>query len=224
MAAARARDGTDLEARTRLLEGAAAAGQALAERGLYLGHAMAQAVGGRYGIAHGASNALCLPPAMRFNAGVVPSAMTAVPVERVEELSRLAGYERLRDLGVPEEDIDELGDPRRRAAGREGQPSARDRHRGGRVVPLGLVATAVGFAHGRPPNEEFLMPRNRLLTAAAVVVGVALIVVAAIYWAEPAKSLPGFFPGHEAGSGHHHTKHGIAALVVGLAVLAFAWF
>ena len=68
------------------------------------------------------------------------------------------------------------------------------------------------------------MPRNRLLTAAAVVVGVALIVVAAIYWAEPAKSLPGFFPGHEAGSGHHHPKHGIAALVVGLAVLAFAWF
>jgi alcohol dehydrogenase class IV len=70
---------------------------------------MAQAVGGRYGIAHGASNALCLPPAMRFNAGTVPWAMTAVPVERVEELARLAGYERLRDLGVPEEDLDELG-------------------------------------------------------------------------------------------------------------------
>ena len=44
-------NGSDLEARTRLLEGAAAAGEALAERGLYLGHAMAQAVGGRYGIA-----------------------------------------------------------------------------------------------------------------------------------------------------------------------------
>jgi multisubunit Na+/H+ antiporter MnhB subunit len=68
------------------------------------------------------------------------------------------------------------------------------------------------------------MPRNRLLTAAAVVIGVALIVVAVVYWVEPAKSLPGFFPGHEAGSNHRHTKHGIAALVVGLAVLAFAWF
>jgi len=102
-------DGSDLEARTRLLEGAAAAGEALAERGLYLGHAMAQAVGGRYGIAHGASNALCLPPAMRFNAETVPWAMTAVPVERVEELARLAGYERLRDLGVPEKDLDGLG-------------------------------------------------------------------------------------------------------------------
>jgi maleylacetate reductase len=61
-------DGRNLEARTRLLEGACDAGHALAERGLYLGHAMAQAVGGRYGIAHGAANALCLPPAMRFNA------------------------------------------------------------------------------------------------------------------------------------------------------------
>jgi uncharacterized RDD family membrane protein YckC len=68
------------------------------------------------------------------------------------------------------------------------------------------------------------MPRSRLLTAAAVIVGVALIVVAVIYWAEPAKSLPGFFPGHQSGSGHHHTKHGIASFLVGLAVLAFAWF
>ncbi len=68
------------------------------------------------------------------------------------------------------------------------------------------------------------MPNNRLLTAAAVVIGVALIVVAAIYWIEPAHSLPGFFPGHAKGSAHHHVKHGVAALVVGLAVLAFAWF
>ncbi len=68
------------------------------------------------------------------------------------------------------------------------------------------------------------MPKSRLLTAGAVVVGVALIVVAVVYWVEPAHSLPGFFPGHQSGSNHHHVKHGIAALVVGLAVLAFAWF
>jgi maleylacetate reductase len=102
-------DGSDLEARTRLLEGASDAGRALVEHGLYLGHAMAQAVGGRYGIPHGAANAVCLPPAMHFNAEVVPWAMTAVSADRVEELARLAGYGRLRDLGVPEEDLDELG-------------------------------------------------------------------------------------------------------------------
>lgn len=101
-------DGGDLEARRRLLGGASDAGRALAERGLYLGHAMAQAVSGRYGIPHGAANALCLPPAMRFNTPVVPWAMTAVPVGRVVELARLAGFERLRDLGVPEDELDEV--------------------------------------------------------------------------------------------------------------------
>jgi hypothetical protein len=68
------------------------------------------------------------------------------------------------------------------------------------------------------------MRNDRLLVALAVVVGLALIVVAVVYWAEPAKSLPGFLPGHEAGSSHHHVKHGIAAFFVGLACLAFAWF
>jgi len=110
-------DGSDLEARTGLLEAAGDAGHALAERGLFLAHAMAQAVGGAYGLPHGAMNALCLPPAMRFNAPVVPGAMTAVPVERVEELARLGGFERLRDFGVPESDLEELG---ARAADRPG--------------------------------------------------------------------------------------------------------
>ena len=68
------------------------------------------------------------------------------------------------------------------------------------------------------------MSAAKLVTIAAVVIGVALIVVAVIYWAEPAGSLPSFFPGHEAGSSHHHVKHGIAAFVVGLGCLVFAWF
>ena len=68
------------------------------------------------------------------------------------------------------------------------------------------------------------MRNDRLLVAGAVVLGIILIAIAIVYWAEPAKSLPGFFPGHQAGSGHHHTKHGIAAFLLGLACLAFAWF
>ena len=68
------------------------------------------------------------------------------------------------------------------------------------------------------------MDRRRLLVLAAIVLGVVLIAIAAIYWAEPAKSLPSFFPGHEAGSGHHHVKHGIASFLVGLACFVFAWF
>ena len=69
------------------------------------------------------------------------------------------------------------------------------------------------------------MPRHRFLGPAAIVLGVILIGVAVIYWVEPAKSLP--FPnflGHEAGSNHHHTKHGIAAFLLGIACFVFAWF
>ena len=65
---------------------------------------------------------------------------------------------------------------------------------------------------------------RRALASLAVVVGIALVVVAIVYWVEPAKSLPSFFPGHQAGSSHHHTKHGIASFLVGLACFAFAWF
>jgi uncharacterized membrane protein HdeD (DUF308 family) len=72
------------------------------------------------------------------------------------------------------------------------------------------------------------MARNRPLIAVAVVVGVLLLVIAALYFAEPAKSLPSFFPGHSAAGGseatHHHVKHGIAALVVGLGCFVIAWF
>ena len=65
---------------------------------------------------------------------------------------------------------------------------------------------------------------RKLLVALAVVLGIVLVALAVVYWAEPARSLPSFFPGHEAGSDHHHVKHGIAAFLLGLACFAFAWF
>ena len=68
------------------------------------------------------------------------------------------------------------------------------------------------------------MTNSRTLTTLAVIAGVVFIALAVLYFAEPAKSLPSFIPGHESGSGHHHVKHGIASFVVGLACLAFAWF
>jgi drug/metabolite transporter (DMT)-like permease len=68
------------------------------------------------------------------------------------------------------------------------------------------------------------MQNRRLLATLAIVLGIVLIAIAVVYWAEPAKSLPSFFPGHQAGSNHHHTKHGIASFLVGLACFVFAWF
>ena len=114
----------DLEARTHLLEGAAAAGEALAAHGLYLGHAMAQAIGGAYGLPHGALNSICLPAAMRFNAEVAPRALAVVPVETVEELGRLTGFTRLRDLGVAERDLDTLAEAVAARPGARANPRA----------------------------------------------------------------------------------------------------
>jgi hypothetical protein len=68
------------------------------------------------------------------------------------------------------------------------------------------------------------MSNPRLVALAAAIAGVVLIALAIVYFAEPAKSLPSFFPGHQAGSTHHHVKHGIAALALGLAAFVLAWF
>ncbi len=68
------------------------------------------------------------------------------------------------------------------------------------------------------------MQKDRWLVIAAVILGIVLIIISIVYFAEPAKSLPSFFPGHQAASNHHHTKHGIAALLLGIACLIFAWF
>lgn len=50
--------------------------------------------------------------------------------------------------------------------------------------------------------------------------GVLLIAVAVVYFLVPADSLPGFFPGHEAGVTRVHTKHGMVSGVVGVVLLA----
>ncbi len=66
--------------------------------------------------------------------------------------------------------------------------------------------------------------KHRQLIIPAIVVGTVLIVIAIIYWASTAGSLPSFFPGHQAGSSAHHVKHGIAAFLLGIACFVFAWF
>lgn len=108
-------DGQDLDARTALLEGAMHGGAAL-RVGMGLGHAMAQSLGGRYGVPHGAMNAICLPPALRFNAGVAGAEIARLaeamgaedPAARTEELAAIALETRLRDYDIPRDDLGEL--------------------------------------------------------------------------------------------------------------------
>ena len=116
----------DRTAREGLLRGAAAAGEALSLAGLALGHALAQALGGAFGLPHGAMNALTLPAALRYNTAFVPEAVAEFgraigaeddPAARVEELARLGGFEHLRDFGVPAAELPAVAEL---AAGRMG--------------------------------------------------------------------------------------------------------
>ena len=50
--------------------------------------------------------------------------------------------------------------------------------------------------------------------------GVVLLIVAAVYFLVPADQLPGFVPGHQAGVTRVHYKHGIVSGVAGVVLLA----
>jgi alcohol dehydrogenase class IV len=75
-------------------------------------------------------NALALPLALRFNEEVAPEAVrrfgealgTDDPAARVQELARLGGFERLRDFGVPEEDLAEVAAATVERAGAKANP------------------------------------------------------------------------------------------------------
>jgi maleylacetate reductase len=119
----------DRAAREELLRGAADAGRALGLAGLALAHAMAQALGGTYGIPHGAMNALCLPPALEFNREWAPAAVArfgeAIGAEAVQgsrALAVLGGFERLRDFGVPAADLPQVAAAAAARAGNQANP------------------------------------------------------------------------------------------------------
>jgi maleylacetate reductase len=110
-------DGHDLEARRKLLEGAMHGGASL-RAGMGLGHAMAQALGGGYGLPHGPMNAVCLPHALNFNreAAAEPLARLADAMDcadaaaRAAELGAMACPMRLRDYGVPRDELAALAE------------------------------------------------------------------------------------------------------------------
>jgi maleylacetate reductase len=134
-------DGGDRDARTRLLEGAMHSGAAL-RAGMGVGHAMAQALGGAYGLPHGTMNAVCLPSALRFNREVVPDAIARLgdamqasdAIQRVEQLAGRAGARRLREFDVPQEDLGELA-----AAAAERRPAKANPRPAGPTEILALL-------------------------------------------------------------------------------------
>jgi alcohol dehydrogenase class IV len=113
-------------ARGQMLLAANIAGAAFNSTGVGLVHAMAHVIGARHGVHHGTANAICLPHVIRFNAdelgaryrdvalalGVDARAMSddesgeaaAAAVEKL--LARVKLPAKLRDVGVPEADLD----------------------------------------------------------------------------------------------------------------------
>ena len=59
---------------------------------------------------------------------------------------------------------------------------------------------------------------------AAIILGLILAVVAVVYFVVPAESLPGFFPGFEAGSARVHVKHGIVSAIGAVVLFGIGWW
>jgi hypothetical protein len=59
----------------------------------------------------------------------------------------------------------------------------------------------------------------RILGIVLVVLGILAVAAGVIYLAVAADKLPSFVPGHSASATFHHTKRGIAGLVVGAILL-----
>jgi acetaldehyde dehydrogenase/alcohol dehydrogenase len=70
-------DGSDLEARTAMANAATMAGLAFSNAFVGVNHALAHAVGARFGISHGRANGIFLPHVLRYNAEVPTKFMPA---------------------------------------------------------------------------------------------------------------------------------------------------
>ncbi len=121
-------DGTDVEARSEMLVGAYLAGYALATVTMALHHGICHVLGGSAGVAHGIANGIMLPHALRFNLdataselaqaaeamGIVrgtqsDSELAEAIVQRIDTLiKQLALPQRLRDVGISENDLPRL--------------------------------------------------------------------------------------------------------------------
>ena len=70
-------DGSDLEARTAMSNAATLAGLAFSNAFVGVNHALAHAVGARFGLSHGRANGIFLPHVMRYNASLPSKFMPA---------------------------------------------------------------------------------------------------------------------------------------------------
>jgi acetaldehyde dehydrogenase/alcohol dehydrogenase len=90
-------DGNDLAARTAMSNAATLAGLAFSNAFVGVNHALAHAVGARFGIAHGRANAIFLPHVLRYNASLprkfmpAPGYTTYVAPEKYAQMAWVHG-------------------------------------------------------------------------------------------------------------------------------------
>ncbi len=65
---------------------------------------------------------------------------------------------------------------------------------------------------------------RKRLPLLATAIGAAFVVLAGVYALVPANALPSFVPGYDPTLDAIHVKHGLASLLVGVALWAYAWF
>jgi hypothetical protein len=56
-----------------------------------------------------------------------------------------------------------------------------------------------------------------------IVIGLAFVGLAGLYWLTLAQNLPAFVPGYEPGNAKPHFTHGLGALMIALVAFATAW-
>ena len=71
-------DGTNIDAREKMLIGSMYGGMALSSAGTAAVHALAYPLGGKFGISHGVANSMLLPHVMRFNKDAIEDRLTTV--------------------------------------------------------------------------------------------------------------------------------------------------
>jgi len=98
-------DGADLQARTDMANAATIAGLAFSNAFVGVNHALAHAVGARFGIAHGRANGLFLPHVLRYNAAVPSKFMPAPGYAAYVAPEKYAQIAWVLGLGGHEEEI-----------------------------------------------------------------------------------------------------------------------
>mgnify|MGYP006295786203 CR=1 FL=1 len=123
-------DGSDLEARTGMLQASLLAGMAFSNTQTAGAHACALSLGGSFHLPHGVATSLMLPAVMRYNVIAVPDRFSEIArhfgehiqglsvfeaaekgIQAVERLIADVGFQTgLENYGVAKEDIDKLAD------------------------------------------------------------------------------------------------------------------